>query len=119
MLCEHLRALDEAIAASGIRETSRGEAWSENCHEWVYYDCVLDREGIRQRFPLHPCVAHHQHYGTHDGQEEGFVCTEHHDGIMGLPLRLREAHSARVFPAPEGTGAPSALPEGHPGREAP
>jgi hypothetical protein len=99
MLCEHLRALDEAIALAGIGESFRGEAWSKACREWVYYECVLDREAIRRRFSLAPCVVDHDHYGTHDGQEEGLVCAEHRDGIMGLPRKLREALDARLFPS--------------------
>jgi hypothetical protein len=42
MTCEHLLPLEEALLAEGIRETSRGQAWSENCREWVYFDCRLD-----------------------------------------------------------------------------
>ena len=53
MTCEHLIELERAIIAAGIRETSRGQAWSRNCREWVY------------------------------GAECGFVCSVHRDGIMG------------------------------------
>jgi hypothetical protein len=29
-------------------------------------------------------VVEHEHRGTHDGQEAGFVCSEHQDGVMGV-----------------------------------
>jgi hypothetical protein len=38
---------------------------------------------VRDFFELDPCVVEHEHLGTHDGQEAGFVCTVHQDGIMG------------------------------------
>ena len=83
MTCEHLRTLEQAILARGIRETFRGAAWSRNCREWVYFDCYIDIEATRSRFALADCVHVHQHRGTHDGQERGFVCLQCHDGIMG------------------------------------
>lgn len=83
MVCEHLAPVEAELRARGVRGTFRGQAWSENCREWVYFDCVLDRAGLRRRFALAPCVVDHEHRGTHDGQEAGFVCTQHHDGIMG------------------------------------
>ena len=84
MICEHLRALEEEMIAAGVRITFRGEAWSENCHEWVYFDCLIDTPAIRKRMDLAPCVKDHEHLGTHDGQESGFVCADCKDGIMGV-----------------------------------
>lgn len=84
MTCEHLIELERALAAAGFHETFRGAAWSANCREWVYFDCVLDRDAIRRRYELAACVEDHEHRGTHDGQEAGFVCTVDHDGVMGL-----------------------------------
>jgi hypothetical protein len=84
MTCEHLRALEEAIIAAGMRETFRGEAWSKNCREWVYFDCYIDTEAVRGRFTLADCVQEHVHRGTHDGCERGFECTACWDGVMGL-----------------------------------
>lgn len=40
-MCEHLIGLDKELKSLGIRETYRGQPWSENCREWAYYDCVL------------------------------------------------------------------------------
>ena len=84
MTCDHLRPLEEALIAGGFRETFRGRAWSAGSREWVYFDCALARPELRRRFALAPCVADHEHAGTHDGQEAGFVCTEHDDGVLGI-----------------------------------
>lgn len=84
MICEHLRQLETEILAAGHHETFRGQAWSENCREWVYFACYFDRESIRKRLPLPGCVHDHEHLGTHSGQEAGFVCAQCHDAIMGL-----------------------------------
>jgi len=83
MTCEHLIELEKAIIAAGFQETFRGAAWSTNCREWVYFDCVLATDLIQQASGFAHCVKIHSHRGTHDGQEAGFVCDIHHDGIMG------------------------------------
>ena len=87
MLCEHLVQLERELLASGIAETFRGQAWSSHCREWVYFDCYLDRPAIRARLPFAPCVVDHEHLGTHDGQEAGFVCAECRDAVMGVHSR--------------------------------
>jgi hypothetical protein len=84
MLCEHLRSLERELIDAGIRETFRGQAWSSNCREWVYFDCWLDRASIRKRLDFASVVKDHEHRGTHDGQESGFVCAACNDAIMGL-----------------------------------
>lgn len=83
MTCEHLRTLENAIIAAEIQETFRGQAWSNNCREWVYFNCYIDTAAVRQHFALADCVKEHSHRGTHDGQETGFECSLCHDGIMG------------------------------------
>lgn len=83
MTCEHLRGLENAMIAAGLKETFRGQAWSNNCREWVYFDCHIDVASVRQKFNLAACVSDHAHRGTHDGQERGFVCSTCWDAIMG------------------------------------
>ncbi len=83
MTCEHLRALEQALLDAGIPETHRGQVWSDNCREWVYFDCILDLRRLRERFHLDEIVKDHDHRGTHDGSERGFTCSRCHDGIMG------------------------------------
>ena len=84
MVCEHLRALEQEMLSAGMRVTYRGQPWSRNCREWVYFDCLLDRAAIRERMEFAPCVQDHEHLGTHSGTEAGFECVECHDAIMGL-----------------------------------
>jgi hypothetical protein len=83
MTCEHLRLLEEAMIAHGIPVTYRGQAWTDNCREWVYFDCYIDLAAVRRQIPLAACIEDHVHRGTHNGQERGFYCTECHDGVMG------------------------------------
>ena len=71
------------MIAAGIRETYRGQPWSNNCREWVYFDCFIDTKAVRSRVALAACVGDHSHRGTHDGEERGFVCSDCHDGIIG------------------------------------
>ena len=83
MVCEHLAELEQALLAANIPITFRGQPWTSNCHEWVYFACWLDRPVIRSQFTLADCVHDHDHLGTHDGQEAGLVCSVCHDAIMG------------------------------------
>lgn len=83
MLCEHLRHVEQAILASGIRETARGQVWSMNCREWAYFDGYIDTAAVRKAFELASCVQDHTHRGTHDGSEHGLVCDACQDAVMG------------------------------------
>lgn len=86
MTCKHLHQLEDELLTKNIRETYRGQPWSKNCREWVYFDCVftnlektIDRLGLDRR-----CVKIHSLLGTHEGQEHGLLCQQCHDAIMGL-----------------------------------
>ncbi|HKD79320.1 MAG TPA: hypothetical protein VKH81_06465 [Candidatus Angelobacter sp.] len=83
MTCEHLRSLECAILSAGLKETFRGQAWSNNCREWVYFDGYIDPIAVREHFALPDCVKEHSHRGTHDGQESGFVCSQCWDAVIG------------------------------------
>ena len=93
MTCHHLRHLEHELRERGIPESFRGRPWTHACREWVYFACQLDLESLRQRLELPACVVDHVHRGTHDGQEQGFVCREHEDAIMGL-----HPESSRGYP---------------------
>jgi hypothetical protein len=84
MICDHLRPLEQAIIACGIRETNRGKVWSLNCREWVYYHCFIDTSAVVQSLTLPACVVEYAHRGTHDGQERGFICNQCHDAVIGI-----------------------------------
>jgi hypothetical protein len=79
---------------AGIPVTFRGRAWSANCREWVYFNCVIDLGAVRRRFSLPPCVEDRTHRGTHDGSERGLMCVVCQDAIMGA---LEHESGMRVF----------------------
>jgi hypothetical protein len=64
LVCEHLSELEQRMLATVLRVTFRGQSWSRNCREWVYFDCLLDRAAIRETIELAPCVKDHEHLGT-------------------------------------------------------
>ncbi|MHC4176750.1 MAG: hypothetical protein ACYSWU_04545 [Planctomycetota bacterium] len=72
------------MIAAGFRETFRGQAWSRNCREWVYFDCLLDRPVIRDQMDLPNCVVEHSNDDSKSGRESGFVCEHCRDAVMGL-----------------------------------
>src|SRR4051794_13591110 len=84
MLCEHLQPLEAELKAAGIAETYRGQAWSSNCREWVYFDCYLDTAAIHKRLAMPAFVEQHVNDDPRSGQERALVCSQHHDAIAGL-----------------------------------
>lgn len=84
MLCEHLHPLEKEILGAGFEEKARGQLWSDNCREWVYFDVFLDLDALRRRFRLSPIVEDHTNDDPRSGLEHGFTCTLCKDGIMGL-----------------------------------
>jgi hypothetical protein len=86
MVCEHLQELENEIKDNLVNEKFKGQAWTNNCREWVYYDCYFNIKEIRKRIILDDCVADHSYYDLKAGGEEGFICTKCKDGIMGVHL---------------------------------
>ena len=91
MLCIHLRPLESALVGAGFRETFRGQAWTRNCGEWVYFDVVLS-DALEESLP--GPVRRHENLDARSGTERGFVCDRCGDGILG------RIDSAPVFPMP-------------------
>ena len=85
-MCEHLIKLEEYLEAKKIREMYRGRAWSKNCRVWIYYDCILDIDSLKERFKFDDCVQVHEYDDIKAGNELGFVCTKCNDGIIGHRL---------------------------------
>jgi hypothetical protein len=83
-MCEHLIELDNELKARGIKETFRGQPWSDNCREWVYYDCVLDLQKIRDRHRFPFCIEAHVNDDMRSGMEAGFVCDACKDAVIGV-----------------------------------
>jgi len=83
-MCEHLINLDNELKAKPIRETFRGQPWTDNCREWVYYDCLLDLAKVRSRYQFPEFIADHVNDDAKSGLEAGFVCELCKDGVIGV-----------------------------------
>lgn len=83
-MCEHLTPLDNELRERKIKETYRGQPWSENTREWVYYDCVLVLDKIKQRYQFPDFITLHINDDNKSGMEAGFYCTVCLDGVMGI-----------------------------------
>lgn len=88
MICRHLKPIEDIIREKNVTEMYRGQPWSKNCREWVYYDCYIDTVLLSKRLDLKAYVVAYEHIGTNDGQKSGFYCTSQKDGIMGLPKQF-------------------------------
>ena len=83
-VCEHLQAVKDYLLANGGTVYSVGSPWSRNCRRWMYFaNIVIDADALRKRFALPDFIVTHTHLGTHDGHEQGLVCEQHHDALMG------------------------------------
>ncbi len=82
-MCEHLTPLDIELKARKIMETYRGQAWSRNCREWAYYDCVLELDKLKARYNFPDFITIHVNDDNKSGMEAGFYCSLCHDAIMG------------------------------------
>jgi hypothetical protein len=89
-MCEHLEALDRELKEKRIKETFRGQAWSENSREWAYYNCVLDIKKIKLRYNFPSFVTIHVNDDSRSGLEAGFVCEQCKDAIMGIHPSLQQ-----------------------------
>src|SRR5262249_27234531 len=59
---------------------------------------LLDRPVLKARIEFPPCVEEHEHRGTHDGQEAGFVCTACDDAVMGIHPSSGLANPSNTYP---------------------
>jgi len=96
-MCEHLIPLENELKSRGIKETYRGQAWSNNCREWAYYDCYFDVGHLRERFHFPEFVKHHFNDDPRSGLEEGLVCMQCYDAVVGLNSRFELDSNKVVF----------------------
>ena len=82
-VCPHLRPVAELLLQQGRPITFFGQPWTKNCRHWIYFEGVIDVEELKRNLSLEECVAIHRHRGTHDGSEQGFICSLDNDGVMG------------------------------------
>lgn len=87
-MCEHLLPIEKTIREKGVKELFRGEVWSKNCREWIYFDCYLDCEKLQARFSLPDFIQHHTNDDPRSGTEEGLACSKCHDALIGYHRRL-------------------------------
>jgi hypothetical protein len=83
-MCDHLLKLDLELKNRNIKEISRGQSWGDNCREWVYYDCVLNLEKLKERFAFPDFVTTHINNDERSGLEAGFCCDLCKDAVMGI-----------------------------------
>jgi hypothetical protein len=90
-MCEHLIELDYYIKSKNIKEIFRGKAWSKNCREWVYYDCILNIDKLKEKFNLNNCVEIHEYNDIKVANELGFYCNNCKDAVIGFSQNNKEA----------------------------
>ncbi len=83
-MCSHLKPLEEYLITQGANEIYRGQVWSKNCREWIYFDVVLDPKSLKERFHFDETITIHNYKDIKVGSELGLVCDICKDAIMGI-----------------------------------
>jgi hypothetical protein len=48
-MCTHLKSLEDLSDELKILlEVYRGQVWTKNCREWIYYDAVLNPQKLKE-----------------------------------------------------------------------
>lgn len=96
-MCSHLKPLENYLLAEGISETYRGQVWSKNCREWVYFDVVLEPQKLKEKFDFDDTICVHDYIDNKVGSELGLVCNACKDGIMGVHPQSNYAKSKKII----------------------
>lgn len=95
-MCQHLTEIERDLLARNVRVIYRGQPWSKNCREWVYFDCYLDDKALREKYHLPDFVEVHVNNDEKSGKEAGICCNVCQDAIIGVHADLRAGKI--VFP---------------------
>jgi hypothetical protein len=82
-MCIHLTEIEKDMAAAGIQILYRGQPWTDNCREWIYFDCYLDTRKLIEKYNLPDFVEVHVNNDVRSGKEAGICCSSCHDAIIG------------------------------------
>lgn len=82
-MCIHLKSLEDFLKSENIAEVYRGQVWSKNCREWIYYDVILNPQKLKDKFHFDATIIIHDYKDIKVGSELGLVCTLCNDAIMG------------------------------------
>lgn len=96
-MCTHLEKVVEYLTHHAIKEAWRGQPWTDNCREWIYYDAVLDPVFLQRHLSLDACIEMHDYSDIKAGSERGLFCTICKDGVMGMHPNDQQAKGKPVI----------------------
>ena len=82
-MCAHLKPVEDYLLSKGYKEIYRGQVWSNNCREWIYFNTVLQPKELINQFKLESFIIIHDYEDIKVGAELGLECTICKDAIMG------------------------------------
>ena len=83
-VCEHLRALEDELVASGRKIPYAGRPRSAHCRYWIAFDVLLDCGALKKRPKLGDGVTVHVNDDPRSGREIGLVYGACKDAIIGV-----------------------------------
>lgn len=94
--CSHLQHLEHELRETGTHIEYQGKSWwGTSRGMWMYFQCFLEADALRQRFNLPQSVHYSEYNGGVAGQEAGFVCSECDSAVMGVHRHY--ARDVKVF----------------------
>ncbi|MBK6275925.1 MAG: hypothetical protein IPF58_15115 [Saprospirales bacterium] len=96
-MCIHLKPLENYLQTQGIAETYRGQVWSKNCREWIYFDAVLNPQKLKEKFQFDDTIKIHDYEDIKVGSELGLVCIICNDAIMGAHPNSSYAENKKII----------------------
>ncbi len=80
---EKIRAMADFFYSQRIPVTYFGKAWSGCTNNWIYFDTILDLEGLKKDFQLDANFEIHENLDPKSGMERGFIDKRTGEGVMG------------------------------------
>ncbi len=82
--CEHLRPVEEAVLAAGVRFGPIMSPWCNDSTTWFMCAATFDEPSLRKRLELPDFVRYSEYDGRVAGADATFACTRCDHAILGL-----------------------------------
>lgn len=78
-----LREIARHLLEKNITMTFYGRTWTKQTADWMYFDTVLDIEGLQKKFNFGDHIQNHENLDPHSGTERGLLDSHTGEGIIG------------------------------------
>ncbi|WP_318308437.1 peptidase M16 family protein [Flagellimonas crocea] len=80
---DSLRDVATYLIDQNVTVSFYGRSWSNQTADWMYFDTVLDLDGLRTQFKMGDNIQIHENLDPRSGTERGFIDIKTGEGVMG------------------------------------